>query len=104
MRKLSLAVGFLVASSTVTADTVQDTMFACESREVFNEAQMMKTRGDTRGLDHLIRQKRCFKVEVGTEYSVIGVNDDHDPTGWVKLRLYDGDSHFEVHSWYGYTF
>lgn len=104
MKHFTLAAGFLVASSTVAADTVYDTMFACESREAFNEAQTLKTRGDTRGLDHLIRQKRCFKVDVGTEYSVIGVNDDHDPSGWVKLRLYDEDNHFEVYSWLGFTY
>jgi hypothetical protein len=104
MRKVALAIGFLMASNPIAADTVNDTMFACESFMSYSEAQVMKTRGDTRGLDHMIRSKRCFKVSVGTEYSVIGVNPDQDPSSWVRLRIYDGDSSFEVYSWLGFTY
>lgn len=104
MRNFTLAAGLLVASSTVAADTVYDPFFACESRQAFEEATLMNARGDTRGLDHLVRQKRCFQVDVGTEYSVVDVNADRNPRDWVKLRIYDGDSSFEVFSWLGFTY
>lgn len=100
-----IAIGLLAIGSNASAETVyRENMFACESMAAYGEAQIMKERGDTRGLGHLVKQKRCFKVSFGTEYSVVGINADRDPTQWVKLRIYDGDSHFEVYSWYGFTF
>ena len=90
MRRLffAFAILFLLTPLRASAETTVGGHVACLSKDFFDQATTAFVQKDTAALSYLEKQGVCIVLKAGLQASIL----ERGWTGWVKARIYVGDS------------